>query len=90
VQAGGVEESKFYLFSVVFPVRYISSISPRFYFRRHAFCFLPLAAILGFPPWSFSAGKKKKSQVDFQRGDPVAEPGVFGLLFSAAQCGAFA
>jgi hypothetical protein len=61
-----------------------------YYFRRHAFCFLPLAAILGFPPWSFSAGKKKKSQVDFQRGDPVAEPGVFGLLFSAAQCGAFA
>jgi hypothetical protein len=43
---GGVEESKFCLFSVVFPVRCISSISPRFYFRRHAFCFLPLAAIL--------------------------------------------
>jgi hypothetical protein len=45
-QAGGVEESKFCLFSVVFPVRFISSISPRFYFRRHAFCFLPLATIL--------------------------------------------
>jgi hypothetical protein len=45
-QAGGVEESKFCLFSVVFPVRYISSIFPRFYFRRHAFCLLPLAAIL--------------------------------------------
>jgi hypothetical protein len=42
----GVEESKFYLFSVVFPVRCISSISPRFYLRRHAFCFLPLIAIL--------------------------------------------
>jgi hypothetical protein len=41
-----VEESKFCLFSVVFPVRCISSISPRFYFRRHALCFLPLAAIL--------------------------------------------
>jgi hypothetical protein len=41
-----VEESKFCLFSVVFPVRCISSISPRFYFRRHAFCFLPLVAIL--------------------------------------------
>jgi hypothetical protein len=47
-QAGGVEESKFCLFSVVFPVRCVSSISPRFYFRRHAFCFLPLAAILEF------------------------------------------
>jgi hypothetical protein len=45
-QAGGVEESKFCLFWVVFPVRYISSVSPRFYFRRPAFCFLLLAAIL--------------------------------------------
>jgi hypothetical protein len=48
-QAGGVEESKFCLFSVVFPVRCISSVSPRFYFRRHAFCFLSLAAILDSP-----------------------------------------
>jgi hypothetical protein len=48
-QAGGVEESKFCLFSVVFPVRCISSVSPRFYFRRHTFCFLPLAAILESP-----------------------------------------
>jgi hypothetical protein len=45
-QTGGVEDSKFCLFSVVFPVRCISSVSPRFYFRRHAFCFLLLAAIL--------------------------------------------
>jgi hypothetical protein len=43
---GGVEESKFCLFWVVFPVRYISSVSPRFYFRKGTFCFLPLAAIL--------------------------------------------
>jgi hypothetical protein len=48
-EAGGVEESKFCLFSVAFPVRYISSVSPRFYFRRHTFCFLPLAAILESP-----------------------------------------
>jgi hypothetical protein len=48
-RARGVEESKFCLFSVVFPVRGISSISPRFYFRKHAFCFLPLAAILESP-----------------------------------------
>jgi hypothetical protein len=41
-----VEWSKFCLFSVVLPVRCISSVSPRFYFRRHTFCFLPLAAIL--------------------------------------------
>jgi hypothetical protein len=49
VWAGGVEESEFFLFSVVFPVRCISSISPRFYFRKHAFCFLPLVAILESP-----------------------------------------
>jgi hypothetical protein len=45
-QAGGVEESEFCLFSVVFPVRCMSSVSPRFYFRKHTFCFLPLVTIL--------------------------------------------
>jgi hypothetical protein len=45
-QAGAVEESKFCLFLVVLPVRFISSVSARFYFRKHAFCFLPLATIL--------------------------------------------
>jgi hypothetical protein len=49
MQAGGVEESKFYLFLVVFPVRCISTVSARFYFRRHVFSFLPLGAILEFP-----------------------------------------
>jgi hypothetical protein len=44
-QAGGMEESEFCLFSVVFPLKCISSISPRFYFRKLAFCFLPLVAI---------------------------------------------
>jgi hypothetical protein len=47
--AGGVEGSKFCLFSVVLPARCVSSISPRFHYRRHAFCFLPLAAILESP-----------------------------------------
>jgi hypothetical protein len=46
VLAGGVEGSKFCLFSMVLPARCVSSVSPRFYYRRHAFCFLPLAAIL--------------------------------------------
>jgi hypothetical protein len=46
VQAGGVEESQFCLFLVGFPVRCISTVSPRFDFRRHAFYFLPLATIL--------------------------------------------
>jgi hypothetical protein len=44
--AGGVEVSEFCLFLMVFPARCISSISPGFYFRKHAFCFLPLFAIL--------------------------------------------
>jgi hypothetical protein len=44
--AGGVEVSEFCLFSVVFPAKCVSSISPGVYFRKYAFCFLPLAAIL--------------------------------------------
>jgi hypothetical protein len=48
--AGGVEESEFCFFLVVFPSRHISSVSPRFYFRNHAFCFLPLVATLESPP----------------------------------------
>jgi hypothetical protein len=46
VRAGGVEESMFCLVSVNFPIRCISSISPRFYFRKHTFCFRPLVTIL--------------------------------------------
>jgi hypothetical protein len=42
----GVELSEFCLFLVVFPARCISSISLRVYFRKHAFCYLPLVAIL--------------------------------------------
>jgi hypothetical protein len=48
-QAGGVEGSKFCLFSVVLPARCVSSVSPGFHFRRYAFCFLPLAIILENP-----------------------------------------
>jgi hypothetical protein len=46
--AGDVEESKLWLFSVIMPVKCVSSVSPRFHCRRLAFCFLPLAAILEF------------------------------------------
>jgi hypothetical protein len=46
-QSGGVEGSKFCLFSVGLPTRCVSSVSPRFHFRRRAFCFLPLATIFG-------------------------------------------
>jgi hypothetical protein len=43
--AGVVEVLEFCLFLVVFPARCISRVSLRFYFRKHAFCFLPLVAI---------------------------------------------
>jgi hypothetical protein len=38
--AGGVEGSKFCLFLVVLHARCVSSISLRFHYRRHTFCFL--------------------------------------------------
>jgi hypothetical protein len=44
--AGDVEGSKLCLFSVIMPAKCVSSVSPRFHYRRVAFCFLPLAAIL--------------------------------------------
>jgi hypothetical protein len=47
--AGGVEGSKFCLFSVIMPAKCVSSVSPRFSYKRLAFCFLPLAAILESP-----------------------------------------
>jgi hypothetical protein len=46
VTAGGVEGSKLCLFSVIMPEKCVFSVSPRFHYRRLAFCFLPLAAIL--------------------------------------------
>jgi hypothetical protein len=49
VQAGGVEGSKLCLFSVIMPEKCVSGISPRFHYRRLAFCFLPVAAILESP-----------------------------------------
>jgi hypothetical protein len=48
VPAGGVEGSKLCLFSVIMPAKCVSGVSPRFHYRRLAFCFLPLAAILEF------------------------------------------
>jgi hypothetical protein len=44
--AGGVEGSKLCLFSVIMPAKCVSSVSPKFPYRKLAFCFLPLAAIL--------------------------------------------
>jgi hypothetical protein len=48
--AGGVEGSKLCLFSVIMPAKCVSSFSPRFHYRRLAFCFLPLSTILESPP----------------------------------------
>jgi hypothetical protein len=47
--AGGVEGSKLCLFSMIMPAKRVSSVSPRFHYRRLAFCFLPLAAIFWNP-----------------------------------------
>jgi hypothetical protein len=44
--AGDVEGPKLCLFSVIMPAKCVSSVSPRFHYRRLTFCFLPLAAIL--------------------------------------------
>jgi hypothetical protein len=44
--AGGMEGSKLCLFSVIMPAKCVSRVSPRFHYRRLAFCFLPLATIL--------------------------------------------
>jgi hypothetical protein len=46
VSAGGVERSKFCLFSVILPAKCVSNISPRFHYRRLTFFLLPLATIL--------------------------------------------
>jgi hypothetical protein len=46
-----VEGSKLCLFSVIMPAKCVSSISPRFQYRRLAFCFLPLATILESSLW---------------------------------------
>jgi hypothetical protein len=48
-----VEGSKLCLSSVIMPAKCVSSICPRFHYRRLAFCFLPLAAILESSQWFF-------------------------------------
>jgi hypothetical protein len=68
VQAGGVEGSKFCLFLVVLPARCVSSISPRFHFRRHAFCFFPLAAILEFQVPVIVAKDLKRNVMSLMKG----------------------
>jgi hypothetical protein len=47
-----VEGSKLCHFSVIMPAKCVSSISPRFHYRKFAFCFLPLATIWNPPPVS--------------------------------------
>jgi hypothetical protein len=73
VQDEGVVVLEFYLFLVVFPARCISSISPRFYSRKHTFCFLPLVAILESPIsiTNFSKCARFLSSELVKDGDPV-------------------
>jgi hypothetical protein len=74
VPAGGVEGSKLCLFSVIMPAKCVSSVSPRFHYRRVTFCFLPLAAILESPrEWSFS-----QVSIDGLNGRIVDKHMIFG------------
>jgi hypothetical protein len=75
-QAGVVEESKFCLFLVVFPVRCVSSVSPRFYFRRLTFCFLPLAAIFD----SLKTVTSNSRQMAFYQVSMFSFPDLLGKL----------
>jgi hypothetical protein len=59
--AGGVEGSKLCLYSVILPAKCVSIISLRFHFRRLAFCFLPLAAILECLIFFFFKGKSNRN-----------------------------
>jgi hypothetical protein len=62
--AGDVEGSKLCLFSVIMPAKCVSSVSPRFHFRRLAFCFLPLSAILeSSPDFSIRDMVKVRNQI---------------------------
>jgi hypothetical protein len=56
-----VEGSKLCFFSMIIPAICVSSISPRFLYRRLAFCFLPLAAILESPRKILNCIKIKRS-----------------------------
>jgi hypothetical protein len=67
VPAEGVEGSKLCLFSVIRPAKCVSGISTRFHYRRVAFCFLPLAAILEFSMGCFLIGPLELfAQDDFE------------------------
>jgi hypothetical protein len=68
--AGGVEGSKLCLFSVIMPAKCVSSISPRFHYRRVAFCFLPLAAILESPLIFFEIGSQGMFAIMGMNQDP--------------------
>jgi hypothetical protein len=82
--AGGVEESKFCLFLVAFPVKCISSISSRFYFRKHTFCFLPLATILESPEGHFF--NNPNSNIFVAGVVPLFFFFFFSLLWSELEC----
>jgi hypothetical protein len=62
--AGDVEGSKLCLFSVIIPAKCVSSVSPRFHYRRVAFCFLPLAAILESHSRFFNRNFKSKKGME--------------------------
>jgi hypothetical protein len=81
--AGGVKASKFCLFSVIMPSKCVSSVSPRFHYRRLAFCFFLLAAILESPGiLRFLVSFCKEAHCDFDRncGESVDKFGEYSIL----------
>jgi hypothetical protein len=73
--AGGVEGSKLCLFSVIMPAKCVSSVSPRFHYRRLAFCFLPLAAILESPLLTLMIEQRLSFQLGFSNTQPRVREG---------------
>jgi hypothetical protein len=75
--AGGVEGSKFCLFSVIMPAKCVSSVSPRFHYRRLSFCFLPLATIVESPISYLNQIKCLFSKTEIRKVNKVLSVGLF-------------
>jgi hypothetical protein len=93
VPTGGVEGSKLHLFSVIMPAKCVSSVSPRFHYRRLAFCFLPLSAILECPydlaiplPGIYTKGWKSAQNRDTSTLTVIAELFTIPKLLNQTKC----
>jgi hypothetical protein len=67
-----------------FSCKVFSSVSPRFYFRKHAFCFLPLATILESPVCVLDDSHSNRSEVESQHDFHL--PLLYGQVCRAFLC----